>query len=345
MSYERSAWPEGHPALPGPKVGVLLLNLGTPDAPNYGALRRYLRQFLSDRRVIEINPVLWRVILELFILTFRPLRSARAYRSIWMHDRNESPLRYYTRHLAEQIQARCPELVVDWGMRYGNPSIAAAMERLQAAGCDRILALSPYAQYAASTTGAYYDEVFRALQSTRWQPAIRTAPPFHDDPAYIDAVAAKIEASFAESGRPEVLLASFHGIPQSYFDNGDPYHCQCARTTRLLRERLGLDEQQLRMTFQSRFGPQPWIKPYTDHVIEALAKDGVKHLGVVMPGFPMDCLETLEEIAIGERERFEAHGGERFTVVPCLNDDPAHADMLAAIIGRELGGWIELTSA
>lgn len=334
-----------HPAVKLGRVGVLLVNLGTPDSTDVPDVRRYLAQFLSDRRVIEINPILWKAILHGFILRTRPPKTAEAYRAIWMTESNESPLRHYTREqaarLAQRLDLAGERLVVDWAMRYGTPSVGERMRALQEQGCDRILIVPLYPQYAASTTGTVIDEVARVLLKLRWQPAVRTQPAFHDDPAYIEAVATGVEQHLATlDWEPEVILASFHGLPKRYLLAGDPYHCHCAKTARLVRERLGLSESAFRLTFQSRFGRAEWLQPYTDKTIAALAgKEGVKRLAVVMPGFVADCVETLEEIAMQGREIFEEAGGTHFSAIPCLNDSDAAIDMLETLVTRELGGW------
>jgi len=337
--------PPEHPQIASGGIGVLLVNLGTPDAHDTAAVRRYLAEFLSDRRVIELTPWLWQPILHGVILRTRPARVAEAYHKVWLNETNESPLRYYTRRQAERLGERLGEhdgrLVVSWAMRYGNPSIAEQIGALHAQGCERILIAPLYPQYSASTTATVNDRAFETLKSMRWQPALRCLPPYYDHPAYIEALAQSIAQHFAaEEQRPEVILASFHGLPQEYFDKGDPYYCHCARTTRLLRERLGLNEGQLRMTFQSRFGPKKWLQPYTDKTLKTLAREGVRHLAVVMPGFAADCLETLEEMAMQNRDLFLGHGGNRYDVIPCLNDSETGIDMLHSLVVQELAGWI-----
>lgn len=334
----------GHPVVRLGRIGVLLVNLGTPDSTSVPDIRRYLAEFLSDRRVIEVNPILWKLILHGVILRTRPPKTAEAYRAIWREESDESPLRYHTRETAAALQARldpsAAAVRVDWAMRYGNPSIGARMTALQDEGCDRILVLPLYPQYAASTTGTVVDELARHLLAVRWQPALRTAPAFHDDPAYIEAVAAGIEAHLATLGwEPEVILASFHGLPKRYLTMGDPYHCHCAKTARLLRERLGLDENRLRLTFQSRFGREEWLRPYTDETLAELGASGVKRLAVVTPGFVADCVETLEEIAMQGRETFEHAGGTHYTAVPCLNAGEPAIRLYETLVRRELGGW------
>jgi ferrochelatase len=321
-----------------------MINLGTPDAPDARAVRRYLREFLSDRRVIEVNPLLWQVILNAVILPFRPRRSAEAYGKIWDRQRNESPLRTHTRAQAEGVARRLaathPDVVVDWAMRYGTPSIPDRLHALAERGCTRILLFTLYPQYSATTTATAYDRAFAELAEMRWQPAVRTAPPYHDAPGYIAALAASVEAHVAGLGwQPQAIVASFHGLPKDYFAKGDPYYCHCARTARLLRERLGRDEQGLMLTFQSRFGPREWLQPYTEQTLAALPGRGVRDVAVITPGFAADCVETLEEIAIRGREAFEAAGGERFTVVPCLNAREDHVALLAGLVLNELSGW------
>ncbi|MEQ8968534.1 MAG: ferrochelatase [Azospirillaceae bacterium] len=346
MSETRAkpAFPADHPAVAVGRVGVLLVNLGTPDSTDRADVRRYLAQFLSDRRVIELNPLIWQPILRAFVLTFRPRRTARAYEAIWLKDTDESPLRRFTRGQAERLQARLDPagetLVVDWAMRYGQPAIADRVAALKAAGCERILVFPLYPQYSATTTATVIDALGDGLKAMRWQPAIRTMPAFHDDPAYIDALARSVETHLAGlDWTPELIVASFHGLPQRYFEQGDPYHCHCAKTARLLGERLGLPAERLRLTFQSRFGPQEWLQPYTDKTLAALPGEGIKKVAVITPGFVADCVETLEEIAIGGREAFEEAGGEKFTMIPCLNDSDPAVDMLATLTGRELAGW------
>ena len=342
-SPQSSALPAGHPPVAFGRVGVLLVNLGSPPAADTASVRRYLRQFLSDPRVIEVWRPLWLAILNLAVLTTRPKKSAHAYSLIWDKARNESPLIVITRSQAEKLAARLDGdgVVVDWAMRYGAPSIPSRIAAMKAAGCDRILIAPLYPQYAAATTATANDDAFRALKSMRWQPAIRTLPPYHDDPAYIDALAASLTAALAKQPfEPELVLASYHGLPRAYLDKGDPYHCQCQKTTRLLREKLGWPAEKLRTVFQSRFGRAEWLQPYTDVTIAELAKGGVKRIAVVMPGFSADCLETLEEIAIRGAETFRANGGEHFAAIPCLNDSDEGMTMIETLVRRELKGWI-----
>lgn len=342
MTTDRTHMPEGHPEINQGRIGVMLVNLGTPDSTSSSDVRRYLREFLGDPRVIEVPRAIWFFVLNLIILTFRPAKTAKAYAKVWNHETGEGPLREYTRKMTEALAGRFgePNVTVDWAMRYGNPSIASVLERLRDQGCDRILMLPLYPQYSATTTATVVDKAADALRAMRWQPALRTVPPYYDDPAHVEALAQSVEADFEANGRPDVVIASFHGLPKDYFEKGDPYHCHCAKTARLMRERLGLDETQFRMTFQSRFGPREWLQPYTDKTLEALPGEGVKSVAVVTPGFPADCVETLEEIAIEGRASFEDAGGENFRTIPCLNDSPGHIDMLETIVRRELGGWL-----
>jgi ferrochelatase len=336
--------PAGHPAIPPRRIGVLLVNLGTPDATDYWSMRRYLKEFLSDRRVIEENRIKWWLVLNLIILTFRPGRKGRDYDKIWNRERNESILKTITRAQSDTLGAALandPRILVDWAMRYGNPSIASRLDALQRAGCDRILIVPLYPQYAAATTATVCDKAFDALAAMRWQPALRTAPAWFDEPVYIEALAASLEQALGKLAfKPDVVLASFHGMPEEYLAKGDPYYCQCAKTARLLRERLGLNDSQLMLTFQSRFGPAEWLKPYTDETVKALAARGVKNLAVITPGFTSDCLETLEEIAMENAEIFKAAGGENFAAIPSLNDSPEGMAVIRNVVQRELKGWV-----
>ncbi|MVA58916.1 ferrochelatase [Agrobacterium vitis] len=336
--------PAEHPKVNFGKVGVLLVNLGTPDGTDYTSMRRYLREFLSDKRVIEWSRLFWYPILYGIVLNTRPGKVGKAYAEIWNNDLNESYLRTYTRNQAEKMAASfadLPNIVVDWAMRYGQPSIKSRMDALQKAGCEKILLFPLYPQYAAATTATVNDEAFKALLKMRWQPALRTVPQYSDDPVYIDALANSIEAHLASlDWEPELVLTSFHGIPKSYFMKGDPYHCQCYKTARLLRERLGWPKEKLMVTFQSRFGPEEWLQPYTDKTVEKLAKDGVKRIAVINPGFVSDCLETLEEIAGEAGEIFHHNGGEKFSHIPCLNDSPDGMRVLENVVRRELQGWV-----
>ncbi len=336
--------PANHPAVASGKVGVLLVNLGTPEATDYWSMRRYLKEFLSDRRVIETPRWLWWPILNLIILTKRPSAKGRDYDSIWNKERNEGPLKTITRAQVEKLtvalatRARAKEIVVDWAMRYGEPSIASRLTALQARGCDRVLLVPLYPQYCAATSATVCDKAFDALKSMRWQPTLRVAAPYYDEPAYIEALAASTRAALAKLDfEPEALLASFHGIPKAYFDKGDPYYCHCAKTTRLLQAALG---RELRMSFQSRFGGAEWLQPYTDKTVQALAREGVKRLAVLTPGFAADCLETLEEIGVENAHYFRDAGGEKFAALPCLNDSEDGTRALQDIVERELAGWV-----
>ncbi len=336
--------PADHPSVKHGRIGVLLVNLGTPDGTDYTSMRRYLKEFLTDKRVIEWPRIAWYPILFGIVLNTRPGKVGKAYELIWNKEKNESFLRTYTRNQAELMAtalADHPDVIVDWAMRYGQPSIASRMEHLQKQGCERILLFPLYPQYAAATTATVNDKAFEALLKMRWQPALRTVPPYHDDPTYIEALANSITAHLSTlDWEPEVVLASFHGIPKSYFDKGDPYYCQCQKTARLLRDRLGWSEEKLRVTFQSRFGPEEWLQPYTDKTVERLAQEGIKKIAVLNPGFVSDCLETLEEIAGQAAESFHHNGGEKFAHIPCLNDSPDGMAVLEKVVRRELAGWI-----
>ncbi|HEV2630129.1 MAG TPA: ferrochelatase [Pseudolabrys sp.] len=336
--------PPDHPRLPPRRIGVLLVNLGTPDATDYWSMRRYLKEFLSDRRVIEVNPVKWWLILNLIILSVRPGRKGKDYEKIWNRDKNESFLKTITRSQAEKLGAGFatdPRILVDWAMRYGNPSIASRLEAMQQAGCDRILVVPLYPQYAAATTATVADKAFDAVAGMRWQPALRVAPAYYDQPAYIDALASSLEEGLSKLPfTPDLVIASFHGMPEDYLKKGDPYYCQCAATARLLRARLGRDESQLMLTFQSRFGTAEWLKPYTIDTVAALARKGVRNLAVITPGFVADCLETLEEIAMENATAFKTAGGENFAHIPCLNDSERGMAVIRDVVTRELQGWI-----
>ncbi len=330
------------------RVGVLLVNLGTPDAADAPSVRAYLREFLTDPRVIENQGLVWKLVLHGIILRVRPARKARDYARIWNAERDESPLKTITRAQAEKLGRALAEagVVVDWAMRYGNPSIAAGLAALAARGCDRVLAMPLYPQYSASTTATVCDEIFRVLSTMRAQPSLRVAPPYFDDEVYIDALAASIEKHLRDAGvRPEVILASFHGMPKSYIDKGDPYYDQCVVTVDRLRARLGPGAPDLRLTFQSRFGRQEWLRPYTDTTIVELARAGTRRLAVVTPGFAADCLETLEEIAVENADAFRQNGGETFVAIACLNDTEAGMAVLRHLARRELRGWVELEVA
>jgi ferrochelatase len=324
-------------------VGVLLVNLGTPDTADARGVRVYLREFLSDPRVIENQGLFWKLVLNGVILQIRPRRKARDYRKIWNTVRNESPLKTITRAQAEKLGAALDgsHVVVDWAMRYGNPSIKSGIDGLMKKGCDRILVVPLYPQYSASTTATVTDETLRVLASLRAQPTLRFAPPYFDDPCYIDALAISIRQHLTTSAfEPDVIIASFHGMPQAYIDKGDPYSAHCRATMAALRARLGMDESKLKLTYQSRFGFDEWLKPYTIDTVGELARSGVKRMVIVTPGFSADCLETLEEIAGENAEVFKHNGGEQFSFVPCLNDSDAGMDVIRQLVMRELQGWI-----
>jgi len=341
--------PAGHPPVKNGRIGVLLVNLGTPEGTDYWSIRRYLKEFLSDRRVVETNRLLWWPILNLVILSRRPQVKGRDYRAIWNETLNESPLRTITRSTSEKLSAafsvsgrdpsgRC---LFDWAMRYGKPSIPERLRAMQAEGCDRILLVPLYPQYCAATSATVCDKAFDALKGMRWQPALRVAPPYYDDPVYIAAIAQSMRDGLAALPfEPEVILASFHGIPREYFDKGDPYHCHCFKTWRLVREALGFSAEKFQITFQSRFGPSEYLQPYTDATVKALAAKGVKRMAVVTPGFSADCLETLEEIGVENAEYFRHGGGEQFAAIPCLNDSEAGVRVIQNLVQRELSGWL-----
>src|SRR5467141_1784365 len=326
------------------RVGVLLVNLGTPDSADARGVRVYLKEFLSDPRVIEDQGLKWKLVLNGIILRVRPGRKARDYRKIWNREKNESPLKTITSAQSEKLADAISDhdhVVVDWAMRYGNPSIRSRIDTLMSQGCDRLLVVPLYPQYSAATSATVCDEVFRVLGDMRAQPTLRVTPPYYDDPDYIEALAVSINTHLKTLPfQPELIVASFHGMPQKYIDKGDPYQAQCAATTDALRKRLGLEGSKLILTFQSRFGFDEWLKPYTATTIEKLAKDGVRRIAVVMPGFSADCLETLEEIAQENAEIFRHNGGEQFAAIPCLNDSDAGMDVIRQLVLRELQGWI-----
>lgn len=344
FEVDQSNWPSDHPATKSGRIGVLLLNLGTPDGTDFWSMRRYLKEFLSDRRVIEVPKLLWWPILNLIILNVRPGPKGRDYATIWNNERDEGPLKTITRAQSEQLMSRLsgdPRVIVDWAMRYANPTTESRLKALQEQGCDRILLVPLYPQYAAATSATACDSAFQTLMKMRWQPAVRVAPTYHDDPTYIDRLAVSMEKSLAKLDfEPEKIIATFHGMPQKYLEKGDPYHCYCQKTSRLLRERLGVDSDKWLTTFQSRFGNDPWLQPYTDMTVERLAKEGVKSLALVAPGFSADCLETLEELDGENREIFEENGGEKFAYLPALNDSVEGVDVIEAVVRRELQGWI-----
>ncbi|MGJ8627228.1 MAG: ferrochelatase [Sulfitobacter sp.] len=335
-----------HPVIPKPKVGVLLANLGTPDNYDYWSMRRYLSEFLSDRRVIDYSPWLWQPLLQLVILSKRPFTSGAAYKSIWNEVENESPLMTITKAQAAKIKAAMKirygdEVMVDFCMRYGNPSTQSKVAAMTAAGCQKILFFPLYPQYAGATSATANDAFFAALGKEKWQPVARTVPAYFDRPDYIDALAKSIEAAYAAAeSKPDILICSYHGVPIRYLTEGDPYHCQCQKTTRLLKERLGWDDTQIMTTFQSKFGPEEWLQPYTVEEVARQAEAGNKNIAVCAPAFSADCIETLEEINEEIKESFEHAGGEKFTYIPCLNDDDAHISALSNIIEENLQGWL-----
>jgi protoporphyrin/coproporphyrin ferrochelatase len=329
--------PANHPKIATPCIGVLLVNLGTPEAPTASAVRRYLKQFLSDKRVVEIPAILWQPILRGIILNTRPKKSAKAYAKVWT-DKG-SPLAFFTVAQAEALAARMHDQVdVRHAMRYGKPSIPDQLAAMKAAGCNRILIAPLYPQYSGATTGTVLDEAYAALTKMRWHPAIRTLPAYHDDPGYISALKESVQASLAKLDfEPDALVISFHGMPERTLHLGDPYHCHCQKTARLLSEAMG---RELVISFQSRFGRAKWLEPATDATIERLAREGKKKIAIFAPGFSVDCLETLEELAIQGQEQFEGAGGSHFAYLPCLNDSDIGMDMLEALVRRELSGWV-----
>ncbi len=336
------ALPPGHPPIKTPRVGVLLLNLGTPDATDYWSMRRFLSEFLSDRRVIEVNPLFWQPLLQGVILSVRPQRSGANYKRIWDYQAGDSPLRVISRSQATKLQQRLGgDIPVEIGMRYGNPSTEAGIKALQEAGCEKIVLAPLYPQYSATTVGTANDKAFDVLKTLRWQPAIRTLPPYFDTDVYVETLAQSIADGVAKLDfTPDVILTSYHGMPVEYLEKGDPYHCQCTKTTRLVREHLGWSEEKLMVVFQSRFGNSEWLQPYLDKTLEALPGQGKKRVAVVAPAFSVDCIETLEEIAITGEEQFTHAGGERFAYIPCLNDSDMGMAMIETVIRKELSGWI-----
>ena len=328
---------EKHPDIKFGKTGVLLINLGTPDSTSWWDIRKYLKEFLSDRRVIEVNPILWQIILNLFILTFRPSKTAHAYKKIWRKQSNESPLLFFTRNQAHKLKGvlENEKIIVEFAMRYGNPSIRSRLDMLKEKGCENIIILPLYPQYAGATTATVCDEVYRSLMKMRWQPSLQIVPHYESEPSYIRALTNSIEKKIKEiNWKPDLIISSYHGIPKSYFDKGDPYYCYCSKTTRLMKEMFSKIE--IQTTFQSRFGPQEWLTPYTDKTLERLPSKGIKNLLVICPGFASDCVETLEEINIQGRESFLKNGGKNFDLIPCLNDNQDHIVLLEKLIKRYL---------
>ena len=324
-----------HPPINFGKTGVLIINLGTPDSTSWLDIRKYLKEFLSDRRVIEVNPIIWKIILNVFILTFRPSKTAKAYKEIWMNDINMSPLRYYTKQQAEKLSQKLnnTDIIVDYAMRYGDPSIFSKMKLLQKNGCENIVVLPLYPQYAAATTATVCDEVYRSLMQMRWQPSLQIIPHYESEPMYINALINSIKKKISEiKWKPDLILASYHGIPKRYFEKGDPYHCYCQKTSRLISEQF--KDVELITTFQSRFGPQEWLQPYTDKTLEKLPSDGKKNILVICPGFSSDCVETLEEISIQGKEIFLSSGGNNFETIPCLNDSEDHMILIDHLVKK-----------
>ncbi|MEM6340323.1 MAG: ferrochelatase [Pseudomonadota bacterium] len=338
---------QDHPAVPAERVGILLANLGTPDGYDYWSMRRYLNEFLSDRRVIDYSPFIWQPLLQLIILTKRPFSSGAAYKSIWNEEAGESPLMTITKQqtskIREAMQARYgDQVVVDFCMRYGNPSTKSKVREMAKAGCQKILFFPLYPHYAGATSATANDQFFRALMEEKWQPITRTVEPYFAHSKYIEALAQSIERAYSNlEDRPDVLVCSYHGVPKRYLMEGDPYHCQCQKTTRLLKERLGWADTDITTTFQSRFGPEEWLKPYTVEEVARLAEEGKKKIAVCAPAFSADCIETLEEINEEIKESFEEAGGEQFTYIPCLNDNHAHIEALSTVIEENLKGWLD----
>jgi len=336
-----------HPTVAKAKVGVILSNLGTPDNTDYWSMRRYLNEFLSDRRVIDYSPWLWQPLLQLIILTKRPFSSGEAYRGIWNQEADESPLLTTTKaqaaKVAAEVQARYGEdVIVDFCMRYGNPSTKSVIEKMKKQGCEKIVFFPLYPQYSAPTTATACDQAFRVLMQMNWQPSIRTVSAYYDHPMYIEALAKSVERAYGGlEVRPDILVTSYHGVPQRYLMEGDPYHCQCQKTTRLLQERLGWDKTEIKTTFQSKFGPEEWLQPYTVEEVARLAEGGKKNIAIMAPAFSSDCVETLEEINEEIKESFEEAGGEHFTYIPCLNDDDLHIEALSNVITENLKGWLD----
>lgn len=326
-----------HPIVNFGKTGILLINLGTPDSTGWWDIRKYLKEFLSDRRVIELNPIIWQIILNLFILTFRPAKTAHAYKQIWRKETNESPLLFFTKMQTMRLKEKIgsDNIIVDFAMRYGNPAIKTKLHNLKEKGCENIIVLPLYPQYAAATTATVCDEIYRTLMKMRWQPSLQIIPHYESEPLYIDALIKSINKKIEEiKWKPDLIITSYHGIPKSYFDKGDPYHCYCQKTTRLIKERF--NKINIQLTFQSRFGPQEWLTPYTDKTFEELPAKGIKKILVMCPGFASDCVETLEEINIQGRKSFLESGGEKFDLIPCLNDNPDHIKVFEKLVRKYL---------
>ena len=326
-----------HPTVKFGKTGILLVNLGRPDSTSWFDIRKYLKEFLSDKRVIEVNPIIWQIILNLFILTFRPSKTAKAYKEIWMKDIDMSPLKYYTEMQTKKLKTKLEseKIVVDYAMRYGNPSIKKKITKLKNDGCENLIILPLYPQYAAATTATVCDEVYRSLMDMRWQPSLQIIPHYESEPLYIDALINSINKKISEiNWKPDLIIASYHGIPKKYFDKGDPYQCYCQKTSRLITDKF--KKIPIKTTFQSRFGPQEWLQPYTDKTFEALPGEGKKNILVICPGFSSDCVETLEEILIQGKESFLKSGGENFDLIPCLNDNDDHINLINNLVSNYL---------
>ncbi len=326
---------ENHPIIKFGKTGILLVNLGTPDSTGWWDIRKYLKEFLSDRRVIEINPIIWQIILNLFILTFRPSKTAKAYKEIWMKDINMSPLKYYTEAQTKKLRDKIKKenIEIEYAMRYGNPSIKSKIYKLKDLGCENLVILPLYPQYAAATTATVCDEVYRTLMKMRWQPSLQIISHYESNPLYIDALVNSINKKISEiNWKPDIIVASYHGIPKKYFDKGDPYQCYCQKTSRLITEKF--NKIPLRTTFQSRFGPQEWLQPYTDKTFEKLPSEGKKNILVICPGFSSDCVETLEEILIQGKESFIKAGGKNFDLISCLNDNDDHIKLFENLVNK-----------
>ena len=324
-----------HPKVNFGKTGILIINLGTPDSTSWFDIRKYLKEFLSDRRVIEVNPFLWQIILNLFILTFRPSKTAKAYKKIWFEKENMSPLRFYTKSQSEKLNKiiKGDNVLVDYAMRYGNPSIKNVIKKLHSLGCENLIILPLYPQYASATTASVCDEVYKTLSKMRWQPSLQVIPHYESEPLYINSLVNSINKKISEiNWKPDLIVASYHGIPKKYFDKGDPYQCYCQKTSRLISEKF--NKIPLITTFQSRFGPQEWLQPYTDKTFEKLPKDGKKNILVICPGFSSDCVETLEEISIQGKETFVEAGGKNFDLIPCLNDSDDHIRLLEKLVSK-----------
>ena len=335
--------PESHPEIPKAKTGVLLVNLGTPDGTDYFSMRRYLKEFLSDRRVIEVPKVLWSPILNLFILTFRPSKSGKLYKKIWDKKKNQSPLRVNTEKQAKKLAKglKKPSIIVDWAMRYGNPSIDLKIKKLVTQGCTKILILPMYPQYSATTTASVMDKVYETLKELRWQPTLRTVEPYFDDDAYINAIVKTIDNHIEKlSWKPDTIVCSFHGLPKKYFLKGDPYHCHCAKTKRLIKEKLKRKVKNVELCFQSRFGPQEWLRPYMNEKFKDILNKNQKKICMIAPGFSSDCLETLEEIAMEGKEEFMEMGGTHYSYIPCLNDSNESISLIKKLVLKNLKGWI-----